>query len=299
MNPSPDRDRPDGTVSVAIIGAGFAGVGTAIRLAQRGITDFVVLERDVRPGGTWRDNTYPGAACDIPSRLYSYSFAPNPQWSQTYSSSTEILAYIDRMVADHDLGRYIRYGHLVTGLTFDEAEGVWRVAVAGREPVTARAVVVASGPLSTPGYPHIEGIDDYAGHRMHSAAWDHDYDFAGKKVGVIGTGASAVQLIPELVRSGADVTVFQRTPGWALPRVNRPISRRARGIYRHVPGTQTVARGLWYWGHETVALGAVWNTPLTRVIEGAAKMNLRIQVRDPWMRRQLTPGFAAGCKRLR
>jgi cation diffusion facilitator CzcD-associated flavoprotein CzcO len=281
-----------------IIGAGFAGIGTAIRLLQQGHDDFVILERDVRPGGTWRDNVYPGAACDIPSRLYSYSFAPNPDWSHTYSGSNEILEYIDRMVADHDLERFIRYSHLATGMEFDEATGTWRVDVAGREPIVARTVVVASGPLSTPGYPDITGIDDYAGHRMHSAAWDHSYDFAGKKVGVIGTGASAVQIIPKLVDAGAQVTVYQRTPGWVLPRLDRRITSATRQIYRTVPGTQTAARRLWFWGHESVALGAVWNSPFTRVIESVAKLNLRAQVSDPWMRRQLTPDFRAGCKRL-
>ncbi|MET9202521.1 NAD(P)/FAD-dependent oxidoreductase [Gordonia sp. NPDC003585] len=293
-------DSVDLTVDAAtvIVGAGFAGIGTAIRLIQQGDRDFVILERDVRPGGTWRDNTYPGAACDIPSRLYSYSFAPNPDWSHSYSGSREILAYIDRMVADYDLARHIRYSHLVVGMELDESSGTWRVDLADRPSLETRAVVVASGPLSTPGYPQIEGIDRFGGHKMHSAAWDHDYDFAGKKVGVIGTGASAVQIIPELVRGGAQVTVFQRTPGWVLPRLNRRISSLARGVYRNVPGTQSAARSLWFWGHESVAVGAVWNSPFTRVIEGVSKANLLAQVRDPWMRRQLTPDFRAGCKRL-
>ncbi|GAA3710557.1 flavin-containing monooxygenase [Gordonia hankookensis] len=281
-----------------IIGAGFAGIGTAIRLLQQGHDDLVILERDVRPGGTWRDNDYPGAACDIPSRLYSYSFAPNPEWTQTYSESSEILAYIDGMIADHGLDRHIRYSHLAIGMEFDEAVGSWIVDIADREPIVARTVVVASGPLSTPGYPDITGLDDFAGHRMHSAAWDHEYDFEGKKVGVIGTGASGVQLIPELVRAGADVTVFQRTPGWVLPRLDRRVSGMSRQLYRSMPLTQTVARRLWFAGHESVALGAVWNSPFTRVIEAVAKLNLRAQVGDPWMRRQLTPDFRAGCKRL-
>ncbi len=284
--------------TTVIIGAGFAGIGTAIRLLQSGHDDFVILERDVRPGGTWRDNDYPGAACDIPSRLYSYSFAPNPDWSHTYSGSREILAYIDTMIADHGLDRHIRYSHLVTGLEFDETAGTWRVDIADREPIVARTAVIASGPLSTPGYPDIPGIDEFTGHRMHSAAWDHSYDFAGKKVGVIGTGASAVQIIPELVRDGADVTVFQRTPGWVLPRLDRAISGSARRLYGAIPLTQNLARQLWFWGHESVAVGAVWDSPFTRVIEAVAKANLRAQVRDPWMRRQLTPDFRAGCKRL-
>ncbi|MBT0566297.1 NAD(P)/FAD-dependent oxidoreductase [Williamsia sp. CHRR-6] len=282
----------------AIIGAGFAGLGAAIRLQRNGIDDYVILERDTRPGGTWRDNTYPGAACDIPSRLYSYSFAPNPDWSRTYSGSAEILSYIDAMVAEFDLARRIRYRTTVTGLVFDEAEGVWEVSVADGPPVHARTVVLASGPLSTPGYPDIRGIDDYTGVRMHSAAWDHDYDFTGKKVGVIGTGASAVQIVPELVKTAAHVSVFQRTPGWVLPRFNPTVSDRTKAVYRRLPGAQRVARATWFAGHEAVALGVVWASPATRVVEAVSKINMRRQVPDPWMRRQLTPDFRAGCKRL-
>ncbi|MCM6772057.1 NAD(P)/FAD-dependent oxidoreductase [Nocardia sp. CDC159] len=285
-------------LDVAIIGAGFAGIGTAIRLRQKGIGDFVLFERDTRVGGTWRDNTYPGAACDIPSRLYSYRFAPNPNWSHTYSGSAEILDYIERMVDDHALRPAIRFGHTVTGLEFDEASGLWDMSFAEHPNVKARSVVMASGPLANPGYPAIAGIDDYTGHRIHSARWDHDYDFTGKTVAVIGTGASAVQIIPELVRTAGSVKVFQRTPGWVLPRVNRSTHPLTRRLYRDVPLTQTLAREAWFWGHESVALGVVWNSPLTRVVESVALLHLRAQVRDRWLRRQLTPDFRAGCKRL-
>ena len=282
---------------VVIIGAGFAGVGAAIRLQQRGINDIVILERDVRPGGTWRDNTYPGAACDIPSRLYSYSFAPNPDWSRTYSGSSEILGYIDAMVADHDLDRLIRYGSNVTGLTFEEECGRWAIAVSGGL-CYARTVVVASGPLSTPGFPDIPGIDDFAGKRIHSAAWDHDYDFAGKRVAVIGTGASAVQIIPQIVKKAKAVKVFQRTPGWVLPRMDRRVAERTQKMYRTVPLTQMLARKAWFYGHESMALAIVWDTPLTRLVSWISKAHLRQQVSDPWLRRQLTPDFRPGCKRL-
>ncbi|ATL68419.1 flavin-containing monooxygenase [Nocardia terpenica] len=293
-------DGGDGAVlDVAIVGAGFAGIGTAIRLRQKGIGGFAIFERGDRVGGTWRDNTYPGAACDIPSRLYSYRFAPNPDWSQTYSGSAEILAYIERMVDRSGIRPHIRFGQTVTGVVFDEADGLWDITIAGRPgTVRARTVVLASGPLANPSLPAITGIDDYAGHTIHSARWDHDYDFTGKKVAVIGTGASAVQIIPELVRKAESVKVFQRTPGWVLPRVNRPTGDRTRQVYRHLPITQTLAREAWFWGHESVALGVVWNSPLTRLVESVALLHLRSQVRDPWLRRQLTPDFRAGCKRL-
>lgn len=287
------------TLDVAVIGGGFAGIGTAIRLKQRGIRDFAILERGTAIGGTWRDNTYPGAACDIPSRLYSYSFAPNPNWSRTYSGSNEILGYIETMAAEFRLGPNIRFGHNVSGMVFDEQAGVWEIAVDGHaEPILARAVVLASGPLANASLPDIRGIETYRGHKIHSARWDHDYDFTGKRVAVVGTGASAVQIIPELVEKAASVKVFQRTPGWVLPRVDRQTNGLTKELYRRVPAAEQLARRAWFYGHESVALGVVWNTPLTRVVELVGKAQLRRQVKDPWLRRQLTPDFRAGCKRL-
>lgn len=286
------------TISVAIIGAGFAGVGAAIRLKDQGITDFVIFERDSRVGGTWRDNTYPGAQCDIPSRLYSYSFAPNPDWSQTYSGSAEILGYIDSMVESAGIAPHIRFGHNVTGINYDADAGEWSLSFENREAMRARTVIVASGPLANASLPNIPGIATYEGHKIHSARWDHDYDFTGKKVAVIGTGASGVQIIPELVKVAKSVKVFQRTPGWVLPKVNTATSGPLKWIYKNVPAAEKLTRAAWYWGHESVALGVVWESPFTRLVESVSAANLRLQVRDPWLRRQLTPDFSAGCKRL-
>ena len=257
-----------------------------------------MFERGTAVGGTWRDNTYPGAACDIPSRLYSYSFAPNPDWSHTYSGSAEILQYIERMVEDFGVRPFLRLGHNVTGVSWIDAEQVWELSFTDQVPVRARSVVMASGPLANASFPSIRGIESYEGHKIHSARWDHDYDFTDKKVAVIGTGASGVQIVPELVKVAKSVKVFQRTPGWALSRTNFATSQRTKDIYRRFPATQTLARKAWFWGHESVALGVVWNSPLTRVVEGVGKMHLRRQVKDPWLRRQLTPDFRAGCKRL-
>ncbi len=286
------------TISTAIIGAGFAGIGAAIRLKDQGITDFEIFERGTRVGGTWRDNTYPGAACDIPSRLYSYSFAPNPDWSHTYSASNEILGYIDSMVESSGIAPHIRFGHNVTGVEFDEVAGEWTVNFEGREPVRARTVIVASGPLANASFPKIDGIETYEGHKIHSARWDHDYDFTGKKVAVVGTGASGVQIVPELVKVAKSVKVFQRTPGWVIPRINGSTSGWMKRFYKDVPFAEKIARSAWFWGHESVALGVVWDSPFTRVVEALSLANLRMQVKDPWLRRQLTPDFSAGCKRL-
>ncbi|WP_032368294.1 flavin-containing monooxygenase [Rhodococcoides fascians] len=285
-------------LSVAVIGGGFAGIGAAVRLTQRGLRNFVILERGTRPGGTWRDNTYPGAACDIPSRLYSYSFAPNPDWSHTYSGSDEILGYIDSMIAEFELDRYFRFEHNVTDLTWHEDSSLWEIMIDDRGPVFARTVVMASGPLANVSLPKIRGIETYEGKKIHSARWDHQYDFAGKKVAVVGTGASGVQIVPELVKVADSVKVFQRTPGWVLPRTNFSTRRGTREVYRKLPFTQSLVRKAWFWGHESVALGVVWKSPLTRVVEGVSKLHLRSQVKDPWLRRQLTPEFRAGCKRL-
>ncbi|OZF26099.1 NAD(P)/FAD-dependent oxidoreductase [Rhodococcus sp. 14-2483-1-2] len=285
-------------VSVAVIGGGFAGIGAAVRLTQRSIRDFVILERGTRPGGTWRDNTYPGAACDIPSRLYSYSFAPNPDWSHTYSGSEEILGYVDSMIDRFELTGYFRFGHNVADLTWHEDSSLWEITIDDREPVFARSVVMASGPLANVSLPKIPGIESFEGEKIHSARWNHDYDFAGKKVAVVGTGASGVQIVPELVKVADSVKVFQRTPGWVLPRTNFSTRNATREMYRRLPFTQSLARKAWFWGHESVALGVVWKSPLTRVVEGVSKLHLRAQVKDPWLRRQLTPEFRAGCKRL-
>ena len=288
--------------AVLIVGAGFAGLGAAIRLRQAGVDDIVILERADDVGGTWRDNTYPGAACDIPSLLYSYSFAPNPDWSRAYSGGAEILAYIRGLVDRYDLRRHIRFGTTVTGLVFDEAAGTWTASTedgsGGGTEYTARAAVLASGPLANVSPPDIRGVDSYTGTTLHSARWDRSFDARGRRVAVIGTGASAVQIIPELVRTAASVKVFQRTPGWVLPRLDFGHPEWLRSVFRHVPGAQSAARAAWFAGHEAVALGLVWDTLATTAVQTVARATLRAQVRDPWTRRRLTPDFRAGCKRM-
>lgn len=283
---------------VAIIGAGFAGIGTAIRLLQNNINDFVILEREARIGGTWRDNTYPGAACDIPSLLYSYSFAQNPQWSQGYSRSSEILDYITGLVDRFDLKRFLQFNTTVTRLEFNETEGLWTIHSVHDHTIHARSVVIAAGPLSNVSFPDIAGIDDYCGHKIHSARWDHAYDFTDKRVAVIGTGASAVQIIPKLVRKARHVKVFQRTPGWVTPRLQYRTPAIVKKLFAAVPPSQTLARNALFGIHETVALALVWPTVATTVVEAIGKAQLRIQINDPWMRRQLTPRYRAGCKRM-
>ncbi len=283
---------------VLIVGAGFAGLGTAIRLLAEGVENIVILERGEEVGGTWRDNSYPGAACDIPSNLYSFSFAQNPQWSRGYSGSGEILGYIRHLVEHYGLRRLIRFGHAVTGLEFDAGKGLWHASIAGGGKVSARAAVMAQGPLSNASFPDIAGIERYQGHKIHSARWDHDYDFSGKRVAVIGTGASAVQIIPELVGKVGRLKVFQRTPAWVLPRLDYAAPDWSKALFRRVPATQSLVRGAMYWAHESMAFGMIWNTPMTALLQGISSRFLRSQVKDSWMRRQLRPDFRIGCKRV-
>jgi cation diffusion facilitator CzcD-associated flavoprotein CzcO len=280
------------------VGAGFTGVGAAIKLAEAGIDDFVILDRSDRVGGTWRDNTYPGAACDIPSLLYSFSFVKNAAWSRAYSPADEICRHIEDMVDTFDLQRRIQFGVEVNGLEFDEADGTWTVRTTGRKRYRARTVVLASGPLPDHKWPAIRGLDTYRGHKIHSARWDHDYDFTGKRVAVVGTGASAVQIVPELVKRAEFVKVFQRTPGWVIPRFDVAMPAAAQTLFAKVPATQEIARQLLFWGHEASATALVWDSPLTGLVARLGKAHLRRQVRDPWLRRQLTPDFTPGCKRL-
>jgi cation diffusion facilitator CzcD-associated flavoprotein CzcO len=285
------------TTDVLIIGAGFAGLGTAIRLQQSGVKNIVILERAQDVGGTWRDNTYPGAACDIPSNLYSYSFAQNPDWSRSFSGSAEILGYVHHLAKEFKLLPLVRFGENVTGLVFDEAAGEWVVSASSGD-FRARSVIMASGPLSNASFPNMPGIETFKGHKIYSAKWDHSYDFTGKRVAVIGTGASGIQIIPELVKVAGSVKVFQRTPGWVTPRPDFSTPEWNKSLFRKLPLAQTALRQALYLSHESMALAVIWNSPLTAIAERIALAHLNRQVKDPWLRRQLKPDFRIGCKRV-
>jgi cation diffusion facilitator CzcD-associated flavoprotein CzcO len=290
--------QPVAVVNTLIIGAGFAGLGSAIRLKQAGLNDFVILERGTQVGGTWRDNNYPGAACDIPSNLYSYSFAQNPNWSRGFSGSPEILEYIHYLVNNFGLAESIRFKQNVAGLVFDETTGLWTINLADGSFYQARTVIGAQGPLSNFSFPKINGLENFKGKKIHSANWDHDYDLKGKRIAVIGTGASAIQIIPELVKTADFVKVFQRTPGWVTPRPDYKTPEWNKTVFRKIPAAQTAMRRALFWTHESMALAVIWNSPLTKIAEQLAKGHLNRQVKDAWLRRQLTPDFKIGCKRV-
>src|SRR5437763_14791386 len=247
---TPPRDAgaeaPARHAHVAIVGSGFAGLGMAIRLKQEGIDDFVVRERADDVGGTWRDNTYPGCQCDVPSHLYSFSFAPNPRWSRTFSRQPEIQDYLRRCADEHGVGPHLRFGHEVTAAAWDEDAQLWRLDTAGG-PFTARILVAAPGPLSEPSIPSIPGLERFEGKVFHSAEWDHDHDLDGERVAVVGTGASAIQFVPQIQPQVAKLHLFQRTAPWITPRMARPLTSVERALYRRVPAAQRLMRAAIYW----------------------------------------------------
>jgi cation diffusion facilitator CzcD-associated flavoprotein CzcO len=289
--------------SVAIIGSGFGGIGMAARLKRAGVHDLVVLERDDALGGTWRDNTYPGAACDVPSHLYCYSFAPNPGWSRSFSPQPEIRAYLNRVANGTGVTGHIRFGHEVTAARWDPAGRLWRLEIRtasghrGR-PLTARFLVSAAGPLADPMIPDLPGLENFAGTVFHSATWDHHHDLTGRKVAVIGTGASAIQFVPRIQPRAGRLDLYQRTPPWIIPRRDRAITPAEQWLFRHLPLTQKVARASIYWGRESYALGFTKRPDLMRAAERIALRHLARQVDDPLLRARLTPSYRMGCKRI-
>ncbi len=233
--------------AVVIIGSGFAGLGMAIALKRAGYDDFVILEKADDLGGTWRDNTYPGCACDVQSHVYSYSFAPNPRWTRMFASQPEIWAYLRDCARRYDLYRHIRFGVEFTGAEYDDATGGWRVDTAGGGAWHCRAVVTGLGALHRPAVPDLPGLTRFTGPTWHSAEWNHGYDLTGRRVAVVGTGASAVQIVPAIADRVARLDVYQRTPPWVMPRPDRDIGPVERRLYARVPAVQWLHRAKIYW----------------------------------------------------
>jgi cation diffusion facilitator CzcD-associated flavoprotein CzcO len=282
-----------------IVGAGFSGIGTAIKLDKSGMGNYLVIEAGDGPGGTWYWNTYPGIAVDIPSFSYQFSFEQSPKWSRTYAPGHELKAYAEHCVDKYGLRPKIRFSTKVVGATFDDDENLWRIELDTGEAVTARFLVNASGVLITPKLPDIDGVDAFAGLTMHTARWDHGQDLTGKRVAIIGTGASAVQVIPEIAPIVNHLTVFQRTPIWCFPKFDVPLSPAVRRMMR-LPGGKTVQRLLSQAYVElTFPLAAQYFTvnPMAKNMSKVGEAYLRKQVDDPVVRDKLTPRYAVGCKR--
>jgi cation diffusion facilitator CzcD-associated flavoprotein CzcO len=281
---------------VVVIGAGVSGIGAAIKLKERGIDDVVILEKADTYGGTWRANTYPGCACDVPSALYSFSFAPNPDWSRLFATQPEILAYVEKVARDHGLDDHTRFGVELLAAAWDSKRSVWKLdTTAGK--LTADFVIGAAGPWNEPAIPDIEGLSSFPGEIFHSARWNHDFDLSGKRVAVIGTGASAVQFVPQIQPAVAELHLFQRTAQWVLPKPDGPMP----ALGRKALGRPLVRRALHaaeYTMMETLGIGFRNPHPMMDGVQSVGRAYLRAVVRDPELRRKLTPDYTIGCKRI-
>jgi cation diffusion facilitator CzcD-associated flavoprotein CzcO len=284
--------------AIVIIGSGFAGLCMAIRLKQAGYHHFLILEKNDDIGGTWWDNRYPGCACDVPSHMYSFSFELNPDWSRMFAPQQEIWEYMRRCVDKYGLAAHIRYGCVVERMEWDDPAGRWRIATAAGEAYTARAIVSGIGALHVPSIPEIPGADRFAGAAFHSAHWDQSCDLAGKRVAVIGTGASAIQFVPEIAKQARRVHVFQRTPPWIHPRPDFAIPPVVRTTFAAAPPVMRAFRDGIYWLLEARGAGFAVSPTLMAPLQWVAQRHIERQIGDPALRAKVTPDYTIGCKRI-
>ncbi len=284
-------------VHIAILGTGFSGLGMAIRLKQSGQHDFVVLEKASDIGGTWRDNTYPGCACDIPSHLYSFSFALNPKWSHMYSPQHEIQSYLRRSARRFGIIPHIQWNSEMLNATWNESDQYWQITTT-QGLLFADILILGNGPLSEPSLPAIPGIEHFEGTIFHSAQWRHDYDLTGKRVAVIGTGASAIQFVPRIQPKVKQLTLFMRTPPWIIPRMDHPIPAWQQLLFGLLPITQRLVRTRMYWLRELTALSFVYKPNMIERGMQLARHHMEAQIADPILRQKLTPTYTMGCKRV-
>ncbi|RFA26828.1 4-hydroxyacetophenone monooxygenase [Alkalilimnicola ehrlichii] len=290
--------RTNSRSKIAIIGTGFSGLGMAIRLKQAGEHDFVIFEKEGGVGGTWRINQYPGCACDVQSHLYSFSFEPNPDWQRTFPPQPEIWAYLERCAQKYDLHPQIRFDTHIVAYRWDETRAVWELTDQAGNRHSSKILLIGHGPLSKPAYPKIEGLEHFQGNCFHSQRWDHDYPLQGKRVAVIGTGASAIQFVPRLQPHVARLDLYQRTPPWVVPKPDRRYTRLERWLFRHVPAVQKLYRGFIYSVLETRAIAFAVNPRFMSLPQRAAYSHIRRHIKDPELRRKVTPAYTFGCKRV-
>jgi cation diffusion facilitator CzcD-associated flavoprotein CzcO len=283
-----------------IIGSGFSGLGMGIALKNQGFTDrdFLILEKADEIGGTWRDNTYPGCACDIPSHMYSFSFEPKPDWTHMWSFQPEIFDYLKHVTDKYGLRRNIRFNTFVDRAHWDEHDARWHVFDKSGQEFVAQFLISGAGGLHIPSIPDVEGADTFGGAMFHSAQWDHDVDLTGKRVAVIGTGASAIQIVPAIIDQVAGLDLYQRTPAWVMPRPNNAFPQWLRRVFTYVPGTRALMRAAIYWIHEAVGFAMTRQPRLLKIGELMGRWNINRSIKDPELRRKLTPSYTAGCKRI-
>jgi len=291
-------ENKNGELPIVIIGSGFSGLGMGILLKQAGIHSFTILEKGDDVGGTWRENVYPGAACDVPSHLYSYSFEPNPAWSRAFSPQPEILDYLRRCAKKYGISPHIRFHAEVERAVFDDATATWTVHTKDGGSLRARALVVGNGALHIPAFPAIEGRDSFRGKTFHSARWDHAYDLTGKRVAVIGTGASAIQFVPQIAPKVAQLHLFQRTPPWIVPRLDRAFSDAEQAAFERLPLWHRAYRAALYWKLEAQVLGFTVEPRIMKIGQKIARKHLEASIQDPKLRAALTPNYKMGCKRV-
>jgi cation diffusion facilitator CzcD-associated flavoprotein CzcO len=283
---------------VVIVGTGFSGLGQAIQLEKAGIQDYVILEKADEVGGTWRDNSYPGCACDVQSHMYSFSYEQNPDWSRSFSPAPEIWDYLKNVTDKYDLRRKIRFGVELTGAEWDDDARRWHVRTKSGQDLDAQFVVSGVGGLHIPQIPKLPGIEKFKGQTWHSAQWNHEYDLRGKKVAVVGTGASAIQFVPEIAPEVGRLTLFQRTPPWIMPKPDHPMPNWAKTAFRRVPGVQRLYRNALYWFLEVRAIGFNGHPALMKAGEAVARRHIRRSIKNPALREKVTPDYTMGCKRV-
>ena len=294
---APNASAPIET-DIAIIGSGFAGLGMAIRLRQAGMTDFIIAEKAESVGGTWRDNHYPGCACDVQSHVYSFSFAPNPRWTRMFARQPEIRAYLEDCTQRFGVQRHLRFGHELASASYDETRHRWHLTFANGQQWSARVLISGMGGLSRAAMPDIPGIETFKGKAFHSQHWDHTYSLEGKRVAVIGTGASAIQFVPQIAPRVSHLNLFQRTPPWIMPKADRAVKPFEQWLFKHLPFTQKIMRSALYCMLESRALGFAVHPSLMKTAQKVAERHLRRQVPDPQLRATLTPNYTMGCKRI-
>lgn len=288
----------DAQFQVAVIGAGFSGLCMAIQLKLAKINSFVVFEKADDIGGTWRDNLYPGCACDVPSHLYSYSFEPNPNWSRMFAPQQEIWDYLRHCGRKYGVTEHMRFNAEVASAAFDTDHHYWRVMLKSGETVTAKIVVSGIGALSIPAYPKLPGIENFKGTAFHSARWRNDYDFDGKRVAVIGTGASAIQFVPAIAPRVKHLDLYQRTPPWVISKPDRRMTAVEKTLFKFLPATQKLFRGGIYWWMESRVLGLAVDPRAMKLAELYARLYINRCIKDPKLRRKVTPDYTLGCKRI-
>ncbi|MGH9741335.1 MAG: flavin-containing monooxygenase [Candidatus Acidiferrum sp.] len=285
-------------VDVLIIGGGFSGLCMAIKLRAAGMNSFLLIEKSDDIGGTWYDNRYPGCACDIPSHLYSFSFEPSPDWSRMYPGQQEIHDYLKRCVQRHDLSPHIRLNAKFREAVWNDAEGMWHATAGDGLRIRARVLISGIGGLNVPYYPKIKGVENFAGPKFHSSGWDYGINLDGRNIAVIGTGASSIQVVPQIAPSAGKLYLFQRTPAWIVPRIDFPIDEKWKRRFRRFPLVMRAFRQYIFWRQEVRVLGFLGNRYVRGKATQIATRHMRRKIKDPKLREALTPKYELGCKRV-